>query len=384
MVAPSRFLLDDTLTLYPLGEESVLFSAQSRRLYGLDGTATTVFLRLRKGEEPEAVSRALGLTEDHSPMVFGLAALLAGEEAPGEDEYRTELPCSGQPPDQGKGLVRYRLLDTRFAMEGPADLVRQWILPYVAHLEAGNDGPINLLASFEAEGACWRLRLNGTPQGEALPSERLLPIFYNRLRQFAYQSRPYLLTVHGAVVAGGRSTVLLAGQSGSGKSTLAAALLAGRYRLLSDEPAVIDISGEEVLSIPLGVGLKAGSWPVVLRDFPGLESLPVHVRFDGQPMRYLLPGTIRLAPNGSRARATHLVFPSYRPNASGKLEPLSSVQALRALVGCGYHVPGLDEKRVGLILQWLTGLVCRSLAYSSTGEALALLDTALGAGDDHH
>lgn len=366
--------LDETLTLYLLGDESALFSTRSRQLYGLDRTATAAVMRLRQGEDPEAVSRAMGLKDDRSGMVYGLAALLAGEEVHAGEEYRTDLPCSRQVPGHGEGLTRYRLLETVFALEGPEELIREWFLPYVAHLKTGMGGPIHLLASIEAEGTCWRLRLNGTPQDEALPPERLLPVFYSRLRPFAYQSRPYLLSVHGAVVTGGGNTLVLAGQSGTGKSTLAAGLLAGGYRLLSDEPAVIDPSGREVLSMPLALGLKAGSWPAALCDYPGLESLPVHVRFDGQPIRYLLPGAIHLAAKDTGHPATHLVFPSYSPDVSGRTELLSPVQALRAITEAGYQVPGLDEERVERILQWITGMTCFTLAYASSTEALALIE----------
>jgi len=195
--------LDAALTLYPLGEESVLFSSRTRKLYGLDRTATAALLRLRRGESPGSITRALGFGEATSPFVTCLAALLTGEEADEEEVYRSELPCSLAVPEHGEALARYRLLETDFAMEGPETLIQECILPYVAHLNTGTSGPIHLLASVKAEGDGWLLRLNGTLQDGALPSERLVPVFYSRLRQFAYQSRPYLLTIHGAVVTGG-------------------------------------------------------------------------------------------------------------------------------------------------------------------------------------
>lgn len=137
-------------------------------------------------------------------------------------------------------------------------------------------------------------------------------------------------------------------------------------------------AGGEVLSMPLGLGLKAGSWQAVMADYPGLESLAVHRRFDDQPVRFLLPDTIRLVSNGERLPATHLVFPGYRSGTRGKLEPLSILQALRALTGSGYQVPELDTQRVECILRWIAELNCSALTYSSTTEALALLDELLG------
>jgi hypothetical protein len=347
------------------------------QLYGLDRRATGVLMRLHRGEPPQDVLQGLELREDSSGLVYGLATLLAGEESCGE-AYRTELPCSRQVPGHREDLPRYRLLGTSFAIDGPEGLVCQWILPYVAHLGTDVESPLDLLVCVEPQGDAWQLRLNGTIQGRPLPCQRLVPVLYGRLRQFAYQSGPYLLTVHGAVVSGKGRTIILAGQSGSGKSTLTAALLARGYGLLSDEPAVIDPSGREILSIPLGLGLKAGSWSAVLADYPGLESLPIHLRFDDQPMRYLLPATIHLVSSGVGMVTTHLVFPCYHPDALPSLEPLSLLQALCALTGSGYQVPELDVERVEGILQWLRGLTCCALTYSSTPEALALLEKAWG------
>lgn len=96
-----------------------------------------------------------------------------------------------------------------------------------------------------------------------------MPIFYGSLRMFACRSRPYLLTIHGAAVTNGTQTAVLAGRSGSGKSTLAAALLARGYGLISDEPAVIESERGVVLPVPLGLGLKEGSWPEALGGVSG-------------------------------------------------------------------------------------------------------------------
>lgn len=374
-IEPVAWPVHPTLTFFRAGEESAIYSARSRRLYGLDRTATAALLRLSRGEEPEALLQTPRLTKDYFETVCGLAALLAGEEPADREEYRTELPCSREVPVHGKGLPVYRLLETNFALDGPEDVIRKEFLPYIAHMGTGAAGPIHLLASIEPRGALWRLRLNGSALDDLLPAERLLPVFCGRLRLFACQSSPSLLSMHATAVNGGGNTLVLAGRSGTGKSTLAAGLLARGYALLSDEPTVIDLPGAEVLPVPLGLGLKAGSWPAVLPDYPALDTLPVHVRFDGQPMRYLVPGSIRQA---RKVPATHLLFPKYTPGSSGGMEPLGSIQALRAITEAGYQVPDLDASRVERILRWIGGLTCCALAYSSSEEALALIGEIVG------
>jgi hypothetical protein len=379
---PVQVPLRSGLTLYMLGQESTLFSRRSRQLYGLDCTATVALLRLAEGEEPRVVSRYLGLEGGSVRVVSELADILAGNESSG-DEYESILPCPAAVPDHGAGLPLYRLLDTTFAVEGPCELLRQWITPFVAHLRlegmrSGVNGRVDLLVGIEAACSGWIPRLNGAPQAGAMPAERLLPLIYDRLRKFAYQSCAYLLTVHGAVVTRKGHTLILAGRSGSGKSTLAAALLARGYTLISDEPAVIEPHSRGVLPVPFGLGLKEGSWPAALRSFPGFDHLPVHIRFDGRRLRYLLPDGIEMAVDGAIRLATHLIFPCFGRELAGKIEPLSPVQALRTVAEAGYQVPGLDEDRVARILQWLGSMYCYSLTYSSTAEALGLLGEVAG------
>ena len=373
---PAPLVISQALSLYILGEESVLFSRRSRQLYGLDRAATVALLRLEQGEKPEAVALAMGATGDRGAIahvVSRLAGLLGGKE-PLAGEYRADLSCPPEPPAHGSAPGRYRLLDTSFSVLGPEELLRTWIMPYIAHLGTSKHGPIDLLISVEADGAAWRLCMNGAPQSGPLPPERILPLLHGRLRQFAYQSRPYLLTIHGAAVTGGGRTLVLAGRSGSGKSTLASALLARGYGLISDEPAVIDPFRGDVLSVPLGLGLKAGSWRAALPDYPGLDCLPVHVRFDGQPIRYLPYEDIGSSPDEAAHAVTHLIFPAHRPGSPPKMEPPSLVQGLRAIAEAGYQVEGLDEERVARILGWLDGLLCCSMSYSSTADALDLLE----------
>lgn len=99
------------------------------------------------------------------------------------------------------------------------------------------------------------------------------------------------------------------------------------------------------------------------------------MRFDGQPLRYLLPYKFEMGAQGSGHPATHLIFPCHMPDLAGKMESLSPIQALRAVSESGYQVVDLDEENVARILQWLGSLSCYSLIYSSTAEALRLLES---------
>jgi hypothetical protein len=152
--------------------------------------------------------------------------------------------------------------------------------------------------------------------------------------------------------------------------------LARGFTLVSDEPVVI-ADDNNLLSMPLSLGLKNGSWPILLPEYPELDRLPVHVRFDGQQIRYLPPSIIPVAPNNSGCPADKLVFARYLPAASGKLEQLTIVQTLNRILEAGYQVPGLDEERVLAIINWLTGIDRYSLTYPSKEEAVRLFGEQL-------
>ena len=368
-----RLALNGDLVLYLLEDGAVLFSARSRRLFGLDRATTVTLLRLVDGETVESL--AAGLGEAGAATAQELAALLAGEE-PLAEEYRAEAFCRDGVPPGSPGSPRYRLLATGFTLDCVDETVHARLSLGLRHLLDPDQPDVDLAVTVDPEGPLWRLCLNGTPQGGAVPVDMLVPMLYDRLRKIAYQRLTYLLAMHAAVVTDGCHTLVLPGQSGSGKSTLAASLLGRGYQLCSDEVAVLAANGD-LVPIPLGLGLKSGSWPLLERDYPALAATDEHTRWDGSRVRYLEPETIPFAHGRDSRQATHLCFPRFQPNGAGGLESLGPVQALRTLTESGYQVRGLDEECVERIVTWLLGLSCFVLTYSSAEEALHLLLPAL-------
>lgn len=368
-----RLSLNENSTLFLLGDESVVFSTRSKELYGLDRTATVILFRLEQGETVEEVSRDLGLTGEATLHVQKLAELLAGDEDVTE-EYQNVLACPSKPACLTSELPCYRILNTSFALKGPAEVLEKWISPFFVPLLANEGSELDLFIAIEPDNGEWQILLNGALQGSPVTVERLLPLLYAQLRLFAFQKKQRLLTIHGTVITGQNGqTLVLSGCSGSGKSTLAATLLARGFSLVSDEPAVIDSVTCNILAMPLGLGLKEGSWAALHSEYPHISALPVHLRFDGQKICYLLSDSIQVVSGNSSYPATHLIFPEFNPATPGKLESLSIVQTLNLFADAGYHVPNLDEERVLGIVNWLAGIKRYSLVYPSTDEALLLL-----------
>jgi hypothetical protein len=371
-----RLPLNHDLSLYLIEDESVLFSSRSRRLFGLDRTATLLLLRLADGETIGSLITELGLDPSGEEEVAQLAALLAGRETSEEDSQAAlcseEVPCGrGSPP-------HYRLLTTVFSLECADEALRSGLSGELRHLRVPDQPDLHLAITVEPEGTLWLLRFNGTEQSSAIPASRILPLLYGRLRMYAYRHFPYLLAMHAAVVTDGRRTIVFPGKSGSGKSTMAASLLARGYRLISDELAVLDLEGN-LVPMPLGLGVKGGSWPSLEKDYPSLRAMPVHVRWDGLQVRYLESAAIRYALDRDKWQATQICFHAFQPDGRGRIEQLSPVQALRAMSESGFQARILDPEHVERILSWLLELPCCALTYSSSGEALELLDGSFAA-----
>jgi hypothetical protein len=373
-----RLALNSHLYLYLLEDEAILFSTRSRRLFGLDRSATFLLLRLADGETAESLTVDLGLGASESVSVCDLAALLAGRE-PLAEEYCMEKNYPDAVPQDTASYPCYRLLTTCFTLDCPDPSLHASLSAGLRHLLLPQRADLDLAISILPDGPLWRLCFNGADRGGSLPAEMLLPALYGALRITAYQSFPYLLAMHAAVVGDGRRTIVLPGLSGSGKSTLAATLLARGYRLFSDEVALLSQYGS-LVPIPLGLGLKEGSWPLLEGDYPALAATPVYSRRDGLLVRFLELGSISFAEGEAGRQSMHLCFPRFQPDAPAGLERLSPVNALRRLAETGYQVPGLSVERADRIVDWICGLSCFSFTYSSTDEALRLLDSAL---NDH-
>jgi len=367
--------LNSFLTIYPLEDGAILFSARSRRLFGLDRPSAALLLRLADGDSVESLVAAYGLSGTEAAALEEMAALLAGQEPPAED-YRVDKFCADTAPLSLSISSRYCLLTTNFTFNCPDKSLLASLTSGLQHLQVSGMPDIDLMIILEPEGPLWSLCFNGSCVSKAVTAEMLLPMIVGRLSVFAYQRFPYLLAVHAGAVSNRSSTIMIPGRSGSGKSTLTAALLARGYQLFSDEVALLGPDGNFV-PIPLGLGLKEGSWDVLAHQYPGLASLSTHIRWDGNRIRYLQPDMIRFA-QGSDCRRTRFLFvPCYKPDCIGSIERLSTLHALRSITETGYQIPDLTRENADRIVAWMCSLSCFTLTYSSTAEALQLLDSVL-------
>ncbi|MDG5466812.1 hypothetical protein P9J64_00595 [Deltaproteobacteria bacterium IMCC39524] len=368
--------INPELSLFLFDDESILYSKRSQRLLGLDFTATGMLLKLAEGVTVDSLASELTLNSADYEQVMTLAAILGGCESEA-GYYRQEPVCPKTVSTDLHDGPFYQLLTTIFTIECSDKDLRARLHDEIAHLQVVPNQHPSLVISLSPVGGRWILSFNGAAQSdEVLPEKNLLTLLLGRLRMFVFHQLPYLLTLHAAAVTNGQQTLVFPGVSGSGKSTLAASLLAKGFTLVADE-IVIFSDSSSVCPVPLGIGVKEGSWSVLQKDYPEILSQPEHYRWDQLRVRYLGDGQVKFANNEIDNTDFFFFFPSYAPDSIGEYKRISTVNALWRLNHAGYQVRYLDDENVPQIIDLLSCNRAYELSYSSSEEAFMLINSIL-------
>jgi hypothetical protein len=218
---------------------------------------------------------------------------------------------------------------------------------------------------------------DGIPVGRAPRLSEMAPIVKAALWQSAINAHDFLFYIHAGVVGTGASCVLLPAAAGSGKSSLTAALVHRGFRYFSDEVALIEPTTFHVSPMPLAMCIKSTGWDLMARYYPGILSLPVHVRSDEKVLRYIPPpaDSVEQVP----MPVAHIIFPRYEEAASTRLERVKRSEALGRLMGeCLALRQRLDQNNVRQLVRWIAGVECYELTFSSLETAAQLVAEATG------
>jgi hypothetical protein len=277
---------------------------------------------------------------------------------------------------------RYRLLETcaliRFGHAAQVRLVRSIIGHLATNDHVAPTIVIDINARMRDDG---HLRSDvyrdGIPVGWAPRLSEMGPIVKGALWQSAINAHDFLFYIHAGVVGTGTSCVLLPAAAGSGKSSLTAALVHRGFRYFSDEVALIEPTTFHVSPMPLAMCIKNTGWDLMARYYPGILSLPVHVRIDEKVLRYIPPPADSLEqvpmPVG------HIIFPRYEQAAPNRLARVKRSEALGRLMNeCLALRQRLDQENVRQLVRWIAGVECYELAFSSLEAAAQLVAEATG------
>lgn len=381
-----------------LDDHALLFDGASRRLHRLNTAAAFIWGQIEDGlDEPEIIAaceRILKLPPTTASLhvhrtlsLYRNLGLLAGDtrpiaappppQEPALPPQATQVAAgSGRAVELPAGQIRrcYELGGQLFVVRyGDADLAEA-VAPYLHHVERTPACHGAVVLDVGRVSGRILVGRDGLAEVGCGAVDGLVPLLKGYLAWRLLQGEGRLAFIHAAALARDGACLLLPGASGSGKSTLSAGLSAAGWRFMGDDLAPLDAQTMRVWPTPFGICVKQSGWGLVGRDHTCLGTNPVHRRFDGQTVRYLMPSG---APPRTAMPVRWMVFPSYRPGQAARIEPLDRAAALQRLV---LHVqaPDLEECHLRRLAQWLKDVECFEVGMPDLDQGLALIARATG------
>jgi len=384
------------LTAFPLDDGLVLFSEPTQSLIGLNRAAAFIWSKWQDGVALDDLPAALvaegfvSAGEAQSWVkttlaAFGSQGLLTDRQPPmavmpevydRAAEDRATMPPLTPFTPMAEG--RYSLLGTHALIRYGHRGQKRMVDTVIGHLASKTDvqSP-NLVIDIAAEildtghlgSSIYR---NGNPERRAKQLSALGPLIKAVLWSEAVNAFDFILDLHAGVVGDGGRCVLLPAAAGSGKSSLTAALTDRGLGYYSDEVALVERTSFRVFPVPLAVCVKSTGWELMSRYFPELPTLSIHRRNDGKRVRYVPPraGATQKEP----ARASHIFFPLYSKDEPTSLTHVPRSDALARLMDqCIALRLHLDQGSVKRLVDWIAGIDCYALTFSSLDEAVDLV-----------
>jgi hypothetical protein len=366
---------------FECGPDAVLYCASSGQLMVLNDTAAVVSRALTNGVPLRDICRGLAAATraDEQQVERDVRQLVETWQ-----ELRQRRPRVAQteplPVPTGAGHVapaaapryrqRYRLADLLFEVQADAADDRRAADSVLEHLQHSFAGNADAVLRIVRRRGRWLLLRTGTQLDECRTLAGVAPMLHANTLMLAFTKAPRFAALHaGAVLRDGQCVVLPAA-SGHGKSTLTAALVAEGYGYLTDDFVILTEPSIRACPVPLGLGLKEGSWAVLADRIPALFEQRVHVRADGKRIRYLpLPPA---APNEC-VPVRALVYPQYRPSATTNYRRIRPAEALTLLAAAGYETR-LSGRTVRSLVEWVCAVPSYELVYGDLDHAVAAMN----------
>lgn len=167
----------------------------------------------------------------------------------------------------------------------------------------------------------------------------------------------------------------------SNPNLLAAGLISEGFELTCSGVAVLGSEGSSLYPSPFGLALHEDDLPELSVRIPALDASPRHVRSDGEWVRYMPSHEVAAAPADQQVPMKYLIFPERRDTAGLDVVPISDLSAMSRLLPAQMTAgSALSSADVDRMVDWVGGLRCFALRYSSLTEAVNLLGQLGGYG----
>lgn len=383
---------------YLLGDELVLFSEHAGRLFRLNSSAALIWCCYEEGltrrEIIQEITETFGISSSRAENDLNAAltewetlGLLASVNIQATDEATQQKKQSATIVNTRPSVIRsgpflerrYRLHETVFRACFSGTDLEEIAQSVIGHREVTNDQPFDVSLHVQKDPLGLFLLRDGEPIAKGVTAKELGPIIHAQILLATYLRADFLIAMHAAAVSVGDECILLPAISGCGKSTLTAALIVSGYQYCTDELVLLGLGTHTVSAVPVGLGIKKGSWSVLQEFYPSLDKLPIFLRQDGELVRYLSPpinSSNMMMPQHYSVR--YIVFPIYQSENETSLAPVSSADALCRITEAGYDASGgLDKDKVEELVEWLSGMSCYELRFHDLREAISKLSKLL-------
>ncbi|QAY75630.1 HprK-related kinase A [Sphingosinicella sp. BN140058] len=211
------------------------------------------------------------------------------------------------------------------------------------------------------------------PDAAPLPlAQGLLAAEMGMNLQMALGQKRFLL-LHAGVVERDGKALILTGPSGAGKSTLAALLGTRGWRFMGDEFGLLDPESGLLHPFPRAISLKNAS--LALFDDVDPERLGPVLR--GTPkgtIRHLRPPADAIARMAHSARPALILFPRFGRDLPATQRPVGAAEVFVRLTQASTNYVSLGERGFGALTALVGGTPARAIDYSSTEEAIGLVE----------
>lgn len=190
----------------------------------------------------------------------------------------------------------------------------------------------------------------------------------------AVESSGHLTLLHAAAACAPCGAVLFPAGMEAGKSTLAMALALRGWPYVTDEVVALRARGE-IVPYPRAISLDPGAWTI----FPHLRPVTDAALARQLPDQW----QVSVAAAGGRV-ATHpgsavaVVFPSYTPGQSTRLEPITALDGLRELLGATFRLDRRPQRDLHVLADLVNRASCYRLSVGELQPACELLEAVFG------
>lgn len=367
---------------------ALVFDERAQRLFALNAAATFVWCRLEEGAAQEDLAGELAALirsspEDARSTILGCLAewerqgLIGDAAASALSDDRAALPTGSAmaiaPPLEGAATAEMfaeqegRLAGLWFRVRYATRALATRVRPVLEHLTSPHAARPHLIVDLVGRSGAYEIFANGRGFGRCRTLPEVAPVVKHCLAVHLLEHGDYGVAFHAAGVVGPNGRCLmLAAAPGAGKTTLSAALSQRGWGFLADDTLLFDYERRRVRGVRFCLAVKEGSRAVLRALYPDLDHLPVHLRQDGQTVRYLPPPASPTANEDGHAVAW-LVFPRHAPGAPHRLRPLDPRDALTCLLTEAFH-PARHLTLAGF--HRLTSWICRVPAFELTFPTL--------------